>query len=87
MVYKVIGIMSGSSLDGIDIVFTELQEQGGSWEYEIQHAAYIAYNKIWYQKLQQSVTLSAKDYLLLHSEYGQFIGQKINEFIGEKTRR
>jgi anhydro-N-acetylmuramic acid kinase len=85
MVYRVIGIMSGSSLDGIDIVFTELLEQGGAWQYEIQHTACVPYDKIWYQKLQQSVFLSAKDYLLLHIEYGQFIGQEINKFIDEKN--
>jgi anhydro-N-acetylmuramic acid kinase len=85
MVYRVIGIMSGSSIDGIDIVFTELLEQGGAWQYEIQHTACVPYDKIWYQKLQQSVFLSAKDYLLLHIEYGQFIGQEINEFIDEKN--
>jgi anhydro-N-acetylmuramic acid kinase len=85
MVYRVIGIMSGSSIDGIDIVFTELLEQGGAWQYEIQHTACVPYDKLWYQKLQQSVFLSAKDYLLLHIEYGQFIGQEINEFIDEKN--
>jgi anhydro-N-acetylmuramic acid kinase len=85
MVYKVIGIMSGSSLDGIDIVYTELQEQAGRWQYEIQHAACIPYDKEWIDKLQQSVSLSAKEYLLLHSDYGRFIGKKINEFIGENN--
>ena len=35
MVYKVIGIMSGSSLDGMDIVFTELQEQAGKWNMKL----------------------------------------------------
>lgn len=85
MVYKVIGIMSGSSLDGLDIVFTELIEQAGSWLYKIQHAACIPYDKLWIQNLQKSVDFSAKDYLLLHTEYGQFIGQKINEFIAEKN--
>ncbi|MGZ4090981.1 MAG: anhydro-N-acetylmuramic acid kinase [Bacteroidia bacterium] len=85
MVYNVIGIMSGSSLDGIDIVFTELQEQGGAWHYEIQHAVCISYDKLWHQKLQQSITLSAKDYLLLHTAYGEFTGQKINEFIDENN--
>lgn len=85
MVYKVIGIMSGSSLDGIDIVFTELQEQGGSWQYEIKQATCISYDKLWHQKLQQSVFLSAKDYLLLHTAYGEFTGQKVNEFIEERN--
>ncbi len=85
MVYKVIGIMSGSSLDGIDIVYTELQEQAGRWQYEIQHAACIPYDKEWIDKLQQSVSLPAKEYLLLNSDYGQFIGKKINEFIAENN--
>ncbi len=85
MVYKVIGIMSGSSLDGIDIVCSELQEHAGRWQYEIQHAACISYNKEWIEKLQQSVSLSAREYLLLHSDYGQFIGKKINGFIDENN--
>lgn len=85
MLYKVIGIMSGSSLDGIDIVCTELREHAGKWQYDIQHAACIPYNKEWIEKLQQSVTLSAKNYLLLHTEYGQFIGKKIIEFINENN--
>jgi len=85
MVYKVIGLMSGSSLDGIDIVFTELQEQGGTWQYEINHAACIPYDKLWHTRLQQAITFSAKDYLLLHTEYGEYTGQKINEFIDEKN--
>ncbi|KAA9041483.1 anhydro-N-acetylmuramic acid kinase [Ginsengibacter hankyongi] len=85
MVYKVIGIMSGSSLDGIDIVFTELQDQGGTWHYEIMQATCLGYNKEWHQKLQEAIFLSAKDYLLLHTEYGEYTGQKINEFIDKKN--
>ena len=81
MVYKVIGIMSGSSLDGMDIVYTELQEKTGGWDFEIKHASCIAYDKAWERKLQEAVDLPAKDYLLLHADYGQFTGQKINEFI------
>lgn len=84
MVYKVIGIMSGSSLDGLDIVFAELQENAGRWKYEIKHASCISYDTLWEQKLRGAVNLSAKDYLLLHTDYGQFIGQKINEFVDEK---
>ena len=35
MIYSAIGIMSGSSLDGLDIVHTELLESGGKWHYEM----------------------------------------------------
>lgn len=76
--------MSGSSLDGMDIVFTELQEKAGKWNYEILESACIPYEKEWEQKLKYADKMPAKDYLLLHTDYGAFIGQKIDEFIDEK---
>src|SRR5665213_1223421 len=81
MVYKVIGIMSGSSLDGLDIVYTELQENGGLWNFAIMNAACIAYETMWEQNLREAETLTAKDYLLLHSAYGHYTGKKVKEFI------
>ncbi len=38
MLYRVIGLMSGSSLDGMDLAFVELEEKGGKWEYRIMDA-------------------------------------------------
>lgn len=84
MVYKAIGIMSGSSLDGLDIVFAAFQEIAGKWNYEIISSACISYEKIWEQNLRDADTLFAKEYFLLHTKYGEYIGQKINEFIDEK---
>lgn len=81
MIYRVIGIMSGSSLDGLDIAFTEFVETGGKWTFEIPAAECIAYSSGWKSKLATATTLSALDYQLLHSEYGHFIGKQINEFI------
>ncbi len=81
MIYKVIGLMSGSSLDGLDMVCAELQEVNGKWNYEIIHATCLPYDKDWEEKLSKAIDLSAMDYQLLHTEYGRFIGQKINKFI------
>jgi anhydro-N-acetylmuramic acid kinase len=81
MIYKAIGLMSGSSLDGLDIVFTELQETSGKWNYKINFAACLEYEKEWIQKLRVAINLSAKDYQLLHTEYGRYLGEKVNEFI------
>jgi anhydro-N-acetylmuramic acid kinase len=43
MLYRVIGIMSGSSLDGLDIAFVELQAKPGQWDFDIVEAECIPY--------------------------------------------
>ncbi len=85
MIYNAIGIMSGSSLDGIDVAFASLHEQAGNWQYEIQHTDCISYDISWKNKLLQSTNLPAKEYLILHSEYGKLIGQKVNQFITDRN--
>lgn len=81
MVYKVIGLMSGSSLDGLDIAFVELQENGGKWSYEILQGDCYEYDEIWMDKLKHAISLNALDYQLLHTEYGHYLGQQVNTFI------
>ncbi len=76
--------MSGSSLDGMDVAFAVLHEQAGMWQYEIQYTDCISYPVSWKNKLLQSTYLPAKEYLLLHSEYGKLLGEKIKQFIEDK---
>jgi anhydro-N-acetylmuramic acid kinase len=81
MVYKAIGVMSGSSLDGLDIAYVHFQETGGKWTYDLLHFDCHAYTAAWIEKLKNAIHLSAIDYQLLHAAYGHYIGQQINEFI------
>ena len=81
MVYKAIGLMSGSSLDGLDIVFVELHENAGEWRFEILAADCYEYNEEWKQKLKNAITLNALDYQLLHTAYGHHLGKEVNRFI------
>ena len=81
MLYKAIGIMSGSSLDGLDIAFVEFHENGGKWTYEILEADCYPYSAEWVDKLTRAIHLSARDYQLLHAEYGHYTGQQVNKFI------
>ncbi len=81
MFYRAIGLMSGSSLDGLDLVFAELEEIGGEWSYQIGASACYAYDKEWTERLRTAVNLSAYEYLLLHSAYGKYIGEQVNRFI------
>jgi len=81
MVYKVIGLMSGSSLDGLDIAYVHFHETAGKWTYEILRADCVPYSKLWTDKLSNAVNLSASDYQLLHAAYGAYTGAAVNKFI------
>ncbi len=83
MVYRVIGLMSGSSLDGLDIAFVEFHEQAGAWTYEIKATECYAYSPEWIDRLKKATTLNALDYQLLHTAFGHHIGQLVNAFIEE----
>lgn len=84
MVYHVIGVMSGSSLDGLDIAFVELDEQGGIWKFNILEASCVEYASEWTERLRDSAKLTAYDFARLHADYGHFTGHAINQFIKEK---
>lgn len=81
MIYRAIGIMSGSSLDGLDIAFVEFHENGGKWQFEIQQADCLPYTPEWKSRLENAVSLNALEYQLLHADYGHYIGVRVNEFI------
>src|SRR5215469_11046772 len=85
MIYRAIGVMSGSSLDGLDIAFVEFQENRGKWTYEVRKASCYSYSNEWITKLKLATSLNAMDYQLLHVQYGNYIGQQINKFIDENN--
>lgn len=83
MVYRAIGLMSDSSLDGLNMAFVEFQEIGGKWRFEILKADCFAYSDEWISTLKNVANLSARDYQSLHIEYGHYTGQQVNKFIEE----
>ncbi len=85
MFYRAIGVMSGSSLDGLDLAFVEFEETGGKWKYEITASECVAYDEEWMKKLKSATELNAYDYMNLHSAYGKYIGEKINAFIDKNN--
>ncbi len=80
-VYKAIGLMSGTSLDGLDICFANFWKENSSWKFEIIKAETIPYPKVLEEKLRNSIHLSSQDLLALHSEYGFYLGEITKDFI------
>jgi len=81
MVYKVIGIMSGSSLDGLDFCYTFLDENRGKWSFDIQEAECLPYSEDLRKRLQTISNLGAGDFLKLHTSFGRHIGEQLQLFI------
>jgi anhydro-N-acetylmuramic acid kinase len=83
--YNVIGLMSGSSLDGLDMAFVHFEENAGQWTYEILETFCKPYPVDWKEKLTGINGLLAKEYLLLHTSYGHWLGNAVNDFMEEKN--
>ncbi|AZA84669.1 anhydro-N-acetylmuramic acid kinase [Chryseobacterium lactis] len=75
-----IGLMSGTSLDGLDICLAEFEKQD-KWTFQILKAETLPYSVDWENKLKNSIYLSADELLELHSEYGFYLGQQVQQFI------
>jgi anhydro-N-acetylmuramic acid kinase len=85
MQYNVIGLMSGSSIDGLDLAFVRFEEIAGNWHFDLLERACIPYPESWRKNLATLASLSAKEYMLLHSAYGHYLGNCVNDFLEEKN--
>lgn len=83
MLYRAIGLMSGSSLDGLDIIFAEFNEQAGKWQFAITHSACYPFSGEWKLRLENATSLPARDYVQLDIDFGHYLGREINRFIAE----
>ena len=79
--YNVIGLMSGTSLDGLDVCYVEFTHQNYKWNYKIKAAETFRYSPKVKESLESAHQLNALDFILLEKQYGRFIGKIINAFV------
>lgn len=82
--YRAIGLMSGTSLDGLDMVYVVFRQKEGRWEYEIEKADTKPYDPQWKERLKMSFYCSGEELTALDAEYGRYLGQKVREFVAEQ---
>lgn len=79
--YTGIGLMSGTSLDGIDLAYCEFTENDGAWQFELLAAETIGYDEQWYARLRCLDTQDALAFARTHVYYGHLLGRTLREFI------
>jgi anhydro-N-acetylmuramic acid kinase len=79
--YKVIGIMSGSSMDGIDLALCTINSDNGHYTYTIDEAETFEYSEVWRLRLSQLRKADALSYAKTDVFYGHYLGQLVKEFI------
>jgi anhydro-N-acetylmuramic acid kinase len=79
--YKVIGIMSGTSLDGLDLAYCHLTYHNSKWSFEIVQAETREYEVERQGSFTEIMEKSALDITLLDADLGTFIGKEISQFI------
>ncbi|MDP2422804.1 MAG: anhydro-N-acetylmuramic acid kinase [Bacteroidales bacterium] len=79
--YDVLGIMSGTSLDGLDMAACRFYKGGEEWSYKIEDAMTVPYNREWRKRLESAFFGDAHMLVQLHAEFGKLIGQQANVFM------
>lgn len=78
---KAVGLMSGTSLDGLDLVAVEFWQTGKTWNFHIESAETVTYSNEWKNRLKNAPTVSGEELIQLHTEYGRFLGNETKQFI------
>lgn len=78
----IIGVMSGTSLDGLDLVYVKINAEE-NYQFEILKAETISYSNEWKSALKEGFHLSGEKLVKLDADYGIYLGKTLLNFIEE----
>jgi anhydro-N-acetylmuramic acid kinase len=84
--FDVAGIMSGTSLDGVDIALCHFSRSDRGWTFSIKKAKTYPYADAWKKLLVGAETSSGLDLMLLHKAYGAYLGELTLGFLKGEAR-
>ncbi len=82
--YNVIALMSGTSLDGIDLIYVSFYHNN-QWEFKIHYCKTYSYDPIWKQNLSTLTQKSLKELGPIDDDYTQYLAKVISGFIFENS--
>lgn len=80
--WHVIGLMSGTSLDGVDLVYVKIHRNKG-YDFEILKTKSVHYSELWKKKLKDAFAFSGEKLTKIDADYGVFLGELVGDFMTE----
>lgn len=78
--FTVLGVMSGTSLDGIDLAVVSFTKEK-KWSFELLVAETVPYSLFWQNKLSSSSLLTSQQLIAFDELYTSYLGKVIQEFL------
>ena len=75
-----IGLMSGSSLDGLDLALVKFIEEGEHYDFQILAAETLPYPNFWKTQLSEAFHKRPEDLVQLDKDYGRYLGEQVLAF-------
>ncbi|MQP53669.1 MULTISPECIES: anhydro-N-acetylmuramic acid kinase [unclassified Flavobacterium] len=82
--YNVIGVMSGTSLDGVDLAYIKFNNSN-RWTFEIFQSETISYSEEWLIKLKNAIHFNPSELEELNVAYTKLLASIINDFISKNN--
>lgn len=83
--YHIVGVMSGTSLDGLDLAIVKLDVFNGHWTYELLSGESLEYTQKWKHKLKNAISLDSDNLETLDQNFGEYIGKSIKNLIAKEN--
>ena len=84
-IYKVLGMMSGTSLDGLDLAFCHFWKENSDWHFSIEKTTTVDYSPELTRNLKEAISFSAVDLFALDVSYGKFLGSTAAQFLSSNN--
>jgi len=83
----VLGTMSGTSLDGLDLALCHFVDNDSVWEYTVNAAATYPYDDDLRERLANALNLSAYEFAKLDVDLAHSMAQTIRMFLADQDRK